>query len=98
MSSQVLVAQNRENGLCAPRFAGIWSPSLVLIRNYQTVSEGFFSETGLPVYGVLGSPACIHSHRYTVPERRQAGLFRELPRRVLLGNPHRKFTETLLAP
>src|SRR5215208_4443448 len=39
MSSQVLVAQNRENSLCAPRFAGIWSPSLLLIRNYQTVSS-----------------------------------------------------------
>src|SRR5215208_813749 len=31
-------------------------------------------------------PTFIHSHRYTVPGRRQAGLISELPRRVLLGN------------
>src|SRR5215217_4722987 len=31
-------------------------------------------------------PALIHPHTYKVPERRQAGLISELPRRVLLGN------------
>src|SRR5215218_3410019 len=30
-------------------------------------------------------PALIHPHTYKVPERRQAGLISELPRRVLLG-------------
>src|SRR5215208_7294733 len=39
MSSQASVAQNGK-GLCAPRFADTWSPSLRLIRNYQTVSLG----------------------------------------------------------
>src|SRR5215207_8824831 len=58
--------------------------------------EGFFSETGFPINGVLGNRASdnrhsrksisIHSHAYAVPGRRQAGLFSELPRRVLLGN------------
>src|SRR5215218_9512199 len=31
-------------------------------------------------------PALIHPHTYKVPGRRQAGLFSELPSRVLLGN------------
>ena len=33
-------------------------------------------------------PALIHPHTYKAPGRRQAGLFSELPRRVLLGNPY----------
>ena|SRR5215213_1048961 len=42
-------------------------------------------------------PTFIHSHTYTVPGRRQAGLFSELPRRVLLGNSeiHRTLKERL---
>src|SRR5215211_1279731 len=43
-------------------------------------------------------PAFIHPHTYTVPGRRQAGLFSELPRRVLLGNPLSNLGARCLTP
>jgi hypothetical protein len=36
--------------------------------------------------GLFPEPVFIHPHTPPVPGRRQAGLFSELPRRVLLGN------------
>jgi hypothetical protein len=37
-------------------FAESWDLRLSPIRNYQTVSEGVFSETGLPAVPILGNP------------------------------------------
>jgi hypothetical protein len=39
------------------RFNHSWDPRVVPIRNFQTVSEEEFSETGFPAYGVLGNSA-----------------------------------------
>jgi hypothetical protein len=36
-----------ENSALLPHFAGLWKPTLVPDESFQTVSEEFFSETGV---------------------------------------------------
>src|SRR5215207_9459502 len=61
----ILRSTSPQNGTSSPRFA-ILCPENARFRNplaiFQTVSEGFFSETGLPALRLLGNSVAYSGH------------------------------------
>src|SRR5215208_2733192 len=53
------VARNTEIQSCGAVFCAWWGTGSTYIRSFHTVSEGDFSEVGLPHYGVLGSTSKV---------------------------------------